>query len=177
MSWIMKWNTVVGKYCLRETKTSSTMKTYNWIFAFKLNMYSSDNAFNLPTNDEKIPRKLKPQNQLSPTSRILDMLSNEKSSKTNLNNSSAKEETVLSDNTENEVIPIPGTKNPTNYNSSNPRSAKNMSYVTFPSHGETNNSSFMVSEKKSSNRNPIRSLSVADRIASLKNDTESNEQK
>ena len=101
MSHIIKCSNQIGKHCLRRTKTSSVI-TYKWLWSLRLNRSSSDSTSNKQENDEKILNKVKSRkSKLSPTSRILDMLSTEKSSETNLNNSNVKEkESVFHNKTE-----------------------------------------------------------------------------
>ena len=122
------------------------MATCNWLWPLKLNWCSGDSSSNSQANENNSNKVGTRKSQLSPTSRMLDMLSKEKSTETSLKHFNGNEEaSVFHDKTESDVDQILCTNNPTDYNSSNPRSVKNMSYLKTPGHEEINNSSFLAS--------------------------------
>ena len=136
-------------------------------------LYSSDNSSISKTDDGNERKLEKPKrNQLSPTSRIQNLLFEEKGEEPQLrkNASGAGETLPLHRRTENtekifehdEHINY-SNDNPVGYNPTNPRSATNLSYLDLPSY----TSNLKQSDLSGSRRKSFRTLSVADRITSL----------
>ena len=93
-------------------------------------LYCSSNSSNTPEDSKKDPqiKKIK-RSKLSPTSRLVDMFSQEQNMATELNDNSKQEGPLVYAETEQCISKKPDTANPINYNSSNPRNTKNMSYL------------------------------------------------
>lgn len=133
-------------------------------------MCTISKSSNLPEDSKKDPQ---PQNikrsKLSPTSRLFDMLSQEQNMTSELSDSSHETGPLIYTETE----PCADTKlhivNPTNYNSSNPRSIKNMSYLQTADAKESNGNSLQSAQKQVRQKS-MRSLSVEKRLTELKDE-------
>ena len=122
--------------------TYKQRNTTQLVYSNSFQMCTISKSSNLPEGSKK---DLQPQNikrsKLSPTSRLFDMLSHEQNMKSELSDSSHETGPLVYTETE----PCADTKshidNPTNYDSSNPRSNKNMSYLQTADAKESNGSS------------------------------------
>ena len=138
------------------------IKSQNTSIAF----YSSDklnetNGMGSPSENNRFKRV-----KLSPMSRITEMLSNDQdalSASKNSNDVMNRQSDSADASNENE-----SSTNPINYDSSNPRSVKNLSYIDTKFEKEDMSPAL---PKRIMRRKPI-SLSVEDRIQSLKDSEE-----
>ena len=128
--------------------------------------YSSDTPNETYENGSHLENKRIKRVKLSPMSRITEMLSNDQGTQEaskNSNETINRQSDDASASKENN-----SSRNPINYSSSNPRSVKNMSYI------DTNSEKLDMSPalpKRMMRRKP-KSLSVEDRIQSLKDSEE-----
>ena len=93
-------------------------------------MCSSSNSSNTPENSTKDPQpdKIK-RSKLSPTSRLIDMFSQDQNMASEMNDTSNQKWPPLYAETKQCTNKKTHTANPTNYNPSNPRNTTNMSYL------------------------------------------------
>ena len=131
-----------------------------------VNSLSTSNS-NIPENGKvHIEKGHTKRTRLSPMSRVSEMLSNSKNLESDSKDINVLKNKLLnSDQISHENNDYP--TNPINYNPSNPRSVKNMSYLDTDSE-KVDSTRFA----KRIARGKLKSLSVEDRIQSLKNDKE-----
>ena len=119
----------IRKIGLRQSETLHVVRikyNCNWLSSSIMqSMCSSGESSNAQADKNVLDMQITINNKLSPTSRVLDMLSEERNSEVDLKNSN--EHTVFNEKTDNRVKQT--SINPIKYNPCNPRSAKNMSYL------------------------------------------------
>ena len=174
----------------RLALNSRCLKNDSWFISPQRISCSSDSSSISKTNvDNK--RKLEirsKRNKLSPTTRIQDLLSENEREEFGLHKNASDKTLSLQGHTDNTLNVSEhnnedgnySTDNPVAYNPTNPRSAKNLSYLEMSPDDVKNSLSYKSNRKRQptlsgSKRKTFRTLSVADRIASLQ--AETNEEK
>lgn len=130
-------------------------------------MCTSSNSSNTTEGSTKDPQpeKIK-RSKLSPTSRLSDMFSQDQTLASELNDSLNQKRPLVYTETEQCANKTSHTANPINYNPSNPRSIKNMSFLPSADAKELIDNSLQPALKESKQKF-MKPLSVKKRIETL----------